>query len=63
MGLPAFLRYMTGKIGDWIRFNRREIVFFLVIFFVATLSFGLGYLSNRELNHAPIIIEKAASEN
>jgi hypothetical protein len=27
---------------------------------VAALSFGLGYLANREFNHAPIIIEENA---
>lgn len=28
-----------------------------VIFLVSSLSFGLGYLANREIDHAPIIIE------
>lgn len=37
---------------------KKEIIFALIIFLVATLSFGLGYLANREFNHAPIIIEK-----
>ena len=43
---------------EWVIKYRKEIVFCLIIFFVAALSFGLGYLANRELNHAPIIIEK-----
>jgi hypothetical protein len=44
---------------NWLTFRKKEIIFALIIFFVAALSFGLGYLANREFNHAPIIIEKA----
>lgn len=43
---------------EWIRIHKKEIVFALIIFLVASLSFGLGYLANREFNRAPIIIEK-----
>ncbi len=43
---------------EWILTHRKEIIFAMIIFFVASLSFGLGYLANRELNHAPIVIEK-----
>jgi hypothetical protein len=39
---------------------RKEIIFALIIFLVASLSFGLGYLANREFTHAPIIIEKCS---
>ena len=39
--------------------HKREVIFALIIFLVASLSFGLGYLANREFNRAPIIIEKA----
>ncbi|HVO28364.1 MAG TPA: hypothetical protein VMT81_00040 [Candidatus Paceibacterota bacterium] len=35
---------------------KNEIVLGAVIFIVASLSFGLGYLANREFNHAPIVI-------
>ena len=45
-------------IKDWINNYKREIIFGLIIFLVASLSFGLGYLANREFNHAPIIIEQ-----
>ncbi len=41
--------------------HRQAVIFALVIFVVATLSFGLGYLANRELQRAQIIIEKAPS--
>ncbi len=43
---------------DWIYNHKKEIIFVLIVFFVAALSFGLGYLANREFNHAPIVIEK-----
>ena len=39
-------------------FYKREFILGAVVFAVASLSFGLGYLANREFNHAPIIIEK-----
>ena len=48
------------ELKEWSRLHRKEIVFTAIIFFVATLSFGLGYLANRELTHAPIIIEKSS---
>lgn len=42
---------------NWLSEHKKEIIFALIIFLVAALSFGLGYLANREFNHAPIIIE------
>jgi len=42
---------------------RKEIIFALIVFLVASLSFGLGYLANREFNHAPIIIEKCSEQS
>lgn len=47
-------------IKNWAVFRQKEILFALLLFLVASLSFGLGYLANRELNHAPIIIEKSS---
>ncbi|MBI4993914.1 hypothetical protein HZC33_03115 [Candidatus Wolfebacteria bacterium] len=41
--------------------NKQAIIIGLLIFLVATLSFGLGYLSNREFNRAPIVIEKCSN--
>lgn len=57
---------MTGfgeikiRIYNWLIFYRKEIIFGAIIFLVASLSFGLGYLANREFNHSPIIIEKCS---
>ena len=42
---------------DWLINHKREIIFAAVIFFVSAISFGLGYLANREFSRAPIIIE------
>jgi hypothetical protein len=39
--------------------NKREIVIFLLIFLMCSFSFGLGYLTNRHFDRAPIIIEKS----
>ncbi len=46
------------KLRDWVIFYKKEIIFAVVIFLVATINFALGYLANREFNHAPIVIEK-----
>lgn len=46
------------KIKNYIQEYQREVVFGAIIFLVASLSFGLGYLANREYNHAAIIIEE-----
>ncbi len=45
-------------IKEWIAFHKKEVALSLIICLVAALSFGLGYLANREFNHAPIIIEE-----
>jgi len=55
------LEEMKKRIADWIIFYRKEAIFGIIIFLTAFLSFGLGYLANREFNHSPIIIEKNSS--
>ncbi len=45
-------------IKEWLMWRKKEIILGAIIFLVSALSFGLGYLANRELNHAPIIIEE-----
>lgn len=42
-------------------FQKRKIILGVVVFIIASLSFGLGYLANHAFNHAPIIIEKCAA--
>lgn len=46
------------RLRYWLIEHKKEIIIFLLIFLFCTLSFGLGYLVNREFNHVPIIIEK-----
>ena len=41
----------------WHRAHQKEIIFGAILFLVSSLSFGLGYVANRQFNHAPIIIE------
>lgn len=41
--------------------HKKDILVFLLAFLISSLSFGLGYLVNREFNHAPIIIEKRSA--
>ncbi len=49
---------MKDKIKDFLSDNKKDIIIFLLIFLLCSISFGLGYLVNREFNRAPIIIEK-----
>jgi len=51
---------MTWKIKELIIEHKRDIIIFFLIFLMCSISFGLGYLVNREFNHAPIIIEKCS---
>lgn len=41
-----------------VKSRRREILLFFLLFLISSISFGLGYLTAKELNPAPIIIEK-----
>ncbi|TSC81594.1 MAG: hypothetical protein G01um101420_953 [Parcubacteria group bacterium Gr01-1014_20] len=43
------------------RTYRKKVVFGLVIFLVASLSYGVGYLAGRDMNRAPIVIEKCSN--
>ncbi len=48
-------------INSRLKENQRNIILGILLFLIISLSFGLGYLANRELsktNRAPIIIEK-----
>jgi hypothetical protein len=54
------MQEIVEKIKIWFWLRSKFIAFCAIIFVVASLSFGLGYLANRELNHAPIVIEKCA---
>lgn len=51
-----------SNLKSWTLNHRKEAILILIIFIVATLSFGLGYLANREFSHAPIIIQNNPSE-
>jgi len=48
------------KIKKYILMHKREVAFGAILFFVASLAFGLGYTANRQFAHAPIIIEKCS---
>jgi len=49
---------ILSGLRNWFEFHKKEVVFAVIIFLVASVSFGLGYLVNREFNRTPIIIEK-----
>jgi hypothetical protein len=48
-----------NQVKEWFKEHRKDIILFVLIFLISSISFGLGYLVNREFNRAPIIIEKA----
>ncbi len=41
--------------------RKKEVVFGVTIFLVASLSFGLGYLVRRDTGRAPIVIERCSN--
>jgi hypothetical protein len=48
------------KIKIYIAAHKREVAFGAILFFVASLSFALGYAASRQFNHESIIIEKCS---
>ncbi len=55
---------LSEFINSKLKENQRNIILGLLLFLIISLSFGLGYLTNRELNknnRAPIIIEKCGN--
>lgn len=51
------------KIKNYAAAHQKQIAFGAVLFFVASLSFGLGYAAFQQFDHASIIIEKCASSS
>ena len=52
---------MFFRLKNWAIEHARDIAFGVFIFLVITISFALGYLSARDGNRAPIVIEKQAT--
>ncbi|MBI2888886.1 MAG: hypothetical protein HYY10_03100 [Candidatus Liptonbacteria bacterium] len=59
--MESRLQILFARARNWCITNKQEIGFAVIIFLVATMSFGLGYLANREYTHAPIVIEQYAT--
>jgi hypothetical protein len=47
-----------SKLRQWLSAHKREIFFFVILFFVSTISFSFGYLLARKEGKVPIIIEQ-----
>jgi hypothetical protein len=43
---------------EWFKENKEIIIKVVLVFLIATVSFGLGYLWRGEIERAPIIIEQ-----
>ena len=48
------------KIKNFYQERKKVVDLFFIILIIGTLSFGLGYLTNREFSHAPIVIERCS---
>lgn len=46
------------QIFEYLKENQKNIILGLFLILIISLSFGLGYLVNREFTHAPIVIER-----
>jgi hypothetical protein len=46
------------SLREWFVLRKNGIIFAATIFLISSLSFALGYMANREFDHAPIIIEE-----
>jgi hypothetical protein len=57
-GMDNGINEGSGGTGKAMGIGQKKLMFAIVIFLVATISFGLGYLANREFSHAPIVIQK-----
>ncbi|MDD5430774.1 MAG: hypothetical protein PHP03_00920 [Candidatus Pacebacteria bacterium] len=49
---------MMSNIRDFLK--KREVILFLLLFLIASVSFGIGYLAAGEYGKNPIIIEKCS---
>jgi len=49
------------KIKYFYQERKKAVDLIFIIFIVGTLSFGLGYLTNRQFSRAPIIIERCSN--
>ncbi|MBI4991874.1 MAG: hypothetical protein HZB99_01535 [Candidatus Harrisonbacteria bacterium] len=48
-----------SNMSNWAdKLKKREVILFLILFLISSLSFGLGYLLAKQEGAAPIIIEK-----
>jgi len=54
---------LIAKCKNWAIEHKKELLLFMLIFLVSSISFALGYLMARDQGRAPIIIERASSTN
>lgn len=52
------IKTLKEKIEIFWLTHKKEIIFILILFLVSTISFALGYITAKEINTPPIIIQK-----
>ncbi len=63
MSPASAIRARYKAVCQWTAENRKDIILAILLFLVAMLGFALGYLTNREAQHTPIIIERCGLTN
>ncbi|MDP2629135.1 MAG: hypothetical protein Q8P45_00315 [Candidatus Harrisonbacteria bacterium] len=53
---------MYQEAKQWIKARPQQTITFILFLLIASISFGLGYLSASEFRHSPIIIEQIQHE-
>lgn len=48
---------------DYLQKNEKDVLFFIVLFLIASSGFAMGYLSANEFNRAVIVIEQCSARD
>jgi len=57
-----FILYFMSTFFAWVRAHRRDLFLWTAFFLLLVLSFGVGYFLGRDINPAPIVIEKCSGQ-
>lgn len=49
---------MLEKIKEFIKTKKKELILFVILFLMLSLTFALGYIAGRETSVPDIIIQK-----
>jgi hypothetical protein len=58
MEVKSTISRLKGRLFDGYYAHKKQLILGGLIFWVALLSFAMGYLANRDSSRIPIVIEK-----